>query len=109
MFQDFNAKPLAFQQSEPPAPRPLDEARALIARYPKVSEIELARLINLYRQLSALDMALMLSDEKLAPSLDRFSADHRSRIRPRFRDYAALAGYAVLGLVALAWAVRFAG
>jgi hypothetical protein len=50
-------------------------------------------------------MALILSDEKLAPGLDRFSADHRSSIRTPFRQYAALVGYAVLGLTVVAWAV----
>ena len=104
MFQEFSAKALASEPPAAPAPRPLEEARALIGRYPNLSETELARLINVYRQLSALDMALMLSDEKVAPSLDRFSADHRSEIRTPFRQYAALVGYAVLGVAAVAWA-----
>lgn len=105
MFQSFSAKSLPFEQSPAPAPRPVEEARALIRRYPNLSETELARLINLYRQLSALEMALMLSDEKLAPSLDRFSTEHRSRIRTPIRHYAALVGYALVGIGAIAWAV----
>jgi hypothetical protein len=108
MFQDFNAKALAFEPAPVPAPRPLEEARALIARYPNLSETDLARLINVYRQLSALDMALMLSDEKVALNLDRFSADHRSKIRTPFRQYAALVGYAVLGVAAVIWAAMSA-
>ena len=108
MFQNLSARAFAFEQPASPPPRPVEEARELIGRYPNLSEIELARLINLYRQLSALDMALMLSDEKLAPGLDRFTVDHRSRIRPPFRHYAALVGYAVVGVVALAWAAKFA-
>lgn len=104
MFQNFGAKALASEQPQSPATSPLEEARELLGRYPNLSEIELAQLINRYRHLSALDMALMLSDEKLAPRLDRFSADHRSRIRTPFRQYAALVGYAVLGVVVVAWA-----
>ena len=104
MFQNFSARALALEYPQP-APRPADEARELIGRYPNLSEIELARLINLYRELSALDMALMLSDQKLAPKLDHFSADHRSRIRTPFRHYAALVGYAVVGLAGLVWAI----
>jgi hypothetical protein len=100
MFQSFDARALPFG--------PADEARELISRYPNLSETELARLINLYRELSARDMALMLSDERLAPSLDRFSTDHRSRIRTPFRQYAALVGYALIGVAALAWAAAFA-
>ena len=105
MFQNFNAKALAFEPPQPAAPRPLDEARGLIERYPNLSETDLARLINLYRELPALDMALMLSDEQLAPRLDRFSADHRSKIRTPFRHYAALVAYAIVGLAVVAWAI----
>src|SRR5689334_8292475 len=71
MFQSFNSSAVAAQPTPWPAQRPADEARALITRYPNLSETELARLINLYRELSALDTALMLSDEKIAPNLDR--------------------------------------
>ena len=85
-----------------------EEAGDLIRRYPNLSEIELARLINLYREFSALDMALTMSDEELAPRLDRFSADHRSKIRTPFRQYAALILYLVLTIIALAWAASVA-
>lgn len=108
MFQDFNAKALSFGQPQSPIPPTLDETRELVRRYPNLSEIELARLINLYRGMSALEMALMLSDEESAPNLDRFSADHRSRIRTPFRQYAALVGYAVVGIAVVAWAAAFA-
>ncbi len=104
MFQSFNSKALAYEQLQSPARRPLEETRELIRQYPNLSEIELARLINAYRELSALDMALMLSEEKLAPNLDRFSADHRSRIKTPFRHYAALVAYAVVGLAVVVWA-----
>lgn len=104
MFQILSARALPIENSQAPALRPVDEARELIGRYPNLSEIALARLINLYVELSALDMALMLSDEKLAPRLDRFSADHRSRIRAPLRQYAALLGYAAVGIAVVAWA-----
>jgi hypothetical protein len=108
MFQNFSAKALAFEPSAAPAPRPIDEVRALVRRYPNLSEIELARLVNLYRDLSALDMALMLSDEKLALRLDRFTADNRSRIRTPFRQYAGLVAYAVAAVAVVVWAAAFA-
>jgi len=104
MFQNVSANAFQVEQPQSQPPRPLDESRKLITRYPNLSEIELARLINLYRDLSALEMALMLSDEKLASKLDRFSADHRSKIRTPFRHYAALVVYAVMGIAAVAWA-----
>ncbi len=107
MFQDFSAKALAFEQPQSPAYSPLEEARELIGRYPNLSEIGLARLINLYRDLPALDMALMLSDRELAPKLDQFSADHRSRVRTPFRQYAALVACAVVGVAVVVWAAAF--
>jgi hypothetical protein len=105
MFQEFGAKALALDHPQSAAPTPRDEAAALIGRYPNLGETELARLINLYRGFSALDMALILSDEQLAPNLDRFSGDHRSKIRTPFRQYAALVGYAVVAVAALAWTI----
>jgi len=108
MFQTISAKALPFEQPLSPAQRPVDEARELISRYPNLSETALARLINLYRGLSALDVALMLSDEKLASRMDRFSADNRSRIRTPFRQYAALVAYAFVGVAVITWAAAFA-
>ena len=97
--------------SEPRRHQPRGRLRRLArssAAIGNLSETDLARLINLYRQLSALEMALMLSDDKLAPKLDRFSADHRMEFRTPFRQYAALVGYAVAGVAAVAWAAMSA-
>jgi hypothetical protein len=80
----------------------------LLARYPNLSEIELAALIALYRRFSALDTALLLSDEELAPKLDRFTAENRSHVRLPFRQYAGLVAYTVLTLGVLAWAISVA-
>lgn len=58
MFQDFAARELV-------APRharaiaAADEAADLICRYPNLSEVELARLINLFDGLSAVDVAMI--------------------------------------------------
>lgn len=108
MFQEFNSRAFASGQALAPPPIAAHEARELIDRYPNLSEIELARVINLYRELSALDMALMLSDEDLAPKLDRFVKDHRSKVRPPFHHYAAFLVYGLVGFAALVWAATFA-
>ena len=108
MFQNFKAKPLGAGEPPQPTATPADQARSLIARYPQLSEWELARLINLYRALPAVDVALMLSDEQLGPKMDLFSANHRSKIRPPFRHYAALIGYAVLAVIGVVWAASVA-
>ncbi len=104
MFQDFAARQFAFSHVEAPRRPAVEEAAELIARYPNLSEIELARLINLYRGFSALDSALIISDRRLGSKLDRFCGDHRSKLRPAFRQYAALVLYGVLTIGAVLWA-----
>lgn len=106
MFQDFSAR--EFASARPARPlAPINEATELVSRYPNLSEIELARLINLYRRLSALDVALMISDEKLGPKLDRFCDDQRSRIRTPFRQYAVLVWIGIAGIIVTVWALAF--
>jgi hypothetical protein len=107
MLEYVGAKALTRPQAEP-AGTPLEQVTELVRRYPNHSEIELARLINLYRNLSALDMALMLSDERLAPRLDRFSREHRSGVRQPFRQYAGLLIYVALTIGAVIWAIAVA-
>ena len=106
MFHDSGQSGSA--QSRSAAHRPDgEEAARLLSRYPALNEIDLARLINLYRGLPALDVALMLSDEKLGPKIDQFSNDHRSKVRIPFRQYAVLVAIAVAGVAILAWALAF--
>lgn len=108
MSRTIGAKPPPAAKPQQPSGGDAARASELLGRYPNLSEHELALLINLYREFSALDMALMISDEALGPKLDVFSAEHRSRIRTPFRQYAALVGTGVLGILALAWALAFA-
>lgn len=107
MFQDFSGAASARGRALAPGSPSLEQAAELIGRYPRLSEIELARLINLYRQLSALDVALMVSDEQLAPRLDRFIGEHRSELRTPFRQYAILVAIAVVGFALATWVVAF--
>jgi hypothetical protein len=106
MFQEFPARQSAVAGA--PGSTAREEAAALIDRYPNVSETELARLINLYRGFSALDSALIVSDDRLGPKLDNFYADHRSKLRLPLRQYAGLVAYAMLAVIAVAWAVAVA-
>lgn len=108
MFQDFAARQYAFNPVEPPRRPAVEEAADLIDRYPNLSEIELARLINLYRGFSALDSALIISDRELGPKLDRFFKDHRSKVRAPARHYAGLTLYALLTIGAVIWAIAVA-
>ena len=87
--------------------RSTPHASELIARYPDLSGVEVTRLIDLYRKLSALDVALLISDEVLGPKLDHFFKDHRQKIRTPFRQYAMLVVTAVVGIAITVWAVVF--
>ena len=107
MFQDFSGAVSARGGAPAPGSPALEQAAELIGRYPNLSEIELARLINLYRELSALDVALMISDEQLAPRLDRFVGEHRSEVRPPFRQYAVFVAIAVAAVALVVWVVAF--
>jgi hypothetical protein len=104
MYDSSRARALSPAHCEPMG-TPQDQARELIGRYPNLSETELARLINLYRGFSALDTALILSDEALAARLDRFTTEYRSQVRPPFGQYAGLLFYTVLTLAMLIWAI----
>ncbi len=108
MLQSIAVDAFAHEPAEAPASVVLQQFRELMDRYPMVSEVELAQLINLYRELSALDVALMISDEEFGPKLDHFFKDHRSQIRTPFRDYAILVAIAMAGFVIIGWAVAVA-
>ena len=105
MFQDMGARAHQIEQAEPLTGTAVEQVVDLIQRYPALSEVELARLIDLYSQLSALEVALMISDEQLGVKLDTFFADHRSELKTPFRQYGMLVGIAVVGLIAALWAV----
>ena len=105
MFQDFRGSVSARGRTQAPESHALEQAAELIARYPNLSEIELARLINLYRELSALDMAMMISDTDLAPRLDCFYKEHRRCLRMPFREYSVLVYIAIAGIIIATWAV----
>lgn len=81
----------------------------LLERYPSVTKPELDVLVVAFRKLSALDMALLLSDEELGPKLNRFRREHASKFRTPFRDYAVFVAMAVVGLLVTVWAVATAG
>lgn len=101
-FQDLGAKALANEQA---GQRVIaEQVSELIERYPQLSPTELSRAISLYRQLSALDMALMLSDEALAHKLDRFYKDNWRKLRTPFRQYAVLLAIGVGGIALAVWA-----
>ena len=63
------------------------EANELVGKYPDLTADEVERLIAIHPRLPMLHLALMASDEKLAPRLEAFQERHRRRIRTPFRQY----------------------
>lgn len=107
-MENINAQPVQRDRLQGHAGVALQQATELVERYPNLSEIELARLINLYRELSALEVALLMSDNELGPRLGKFVADNRSKVRTPFREYGMFVLIAVLAVVLVFWSVAFA-
>jgi hypothetical protein len=105
MFQDIGAKALARQSPDERQHCSIDQASELIERYPNLSEVEMATLINVYRELSALDVALLISDEKLGRNMEKFYADHRAKLKTPFRQYGILIVIAVVGAAVVLWSM----
>ncbi len=107
-MENINAQPMQRNRLHGHAGVALQQASELVDRYPNLSEIELARLINLYRELSALEVALLMSDNDLGPRLGKFVEDHRSRVRTPFREYGMFVFITVLAAALIFWSVAFA-
>ena len=56
-------------------------AEVLIQRYPNLSEVELAELINLMPRLPVLDFGLMTADPVMSSRLDDFYREHGRKVR----------------------------
>ncbi|MDE8652818.1 hypothetical protein [Novosphingobium album (ex Liu et al. 2023)] len=78
------------------------QVEALLDRYPRLNEQELARLIDLMPYLPLLDQALITADDRLAAKLGDFLRDHRTRLRaPPGKRLALLLIGAVLAALGL--------
>jgi hypothetical protein len=81
-----------------------DRARAeeLFDRYPRLDRLELAELLNWYRrEASAMDVALIASDERLR---GKFEAFHERHIKPfnwKEKLVTAALGSAIIALLAV--------
>ena len=78
------------------------EASTLLGQYPDLTREEVDRLIAIHPRLPMLHLALMASDEVLAPRLEAFQKKYRRRIRTPFRQYASFfIPIAMLAVIAL--------
>ena len=90
-----------FSRSRQPSAIAL-RAEALINRYPNLSEVELAELINLMPRLPMLEFGLMTADDQLAGKMEAFHRDHRDKLGPSLASavtFLAVPSIVALGLV----------
>lgn len=87
--------------------RPRSEAtlrvEALLGRYPKLSEQELAELIDLFPRLGLLDQALMSSDDRLAGKLRDFHRNYRKEMKAETGGLLILFAFPTLIAIGLLW------
>jgi len=81
------------------------EVEALLLRYPHLREDELDRLIQVYPQLAMLDVALLTTDEALAPKLDAFVRENSRSLRPPLSHVLWLAALPAAAIAAALWAM----
>ena len=75
-----------------------------VARYPDLSDAELAEVLDWFREeATALDTAMVASNEALAEPYRRLRADHLDRLGPGEKAVAWIVGALVLGGIAALW------
>lgn len=79
----------------------------LISRYPDLSKPQLEQAIGLFSRLQAFDIALMMSDDELAPKLERFCSDHRKRVGASVPDILVVCALVILPIALLAMLAGF--
>lgn len=79
-------------------------SEALLMRYPRISEDELAQLIDIFPYVPALDRGLMSADARLSDKLTAFHRDHGGKMKaPEAALIAALAFPFIMAAGLLWW------
>ncbi len=66
------------------AARPTRDVEAMLARYPRLTTDENARLLALLPSIPLLDTAIIMADEHLSKTLDAFYLAHRDAFAARW-------------------------
>jgi len=77
-----------------------NEVAELLRRYPRLHAGESERLLEAFKALTILDLALMTSDETLRARLDAFREDHKRQLRPPLLHFVWFLALPILLLVA---------
>jgi len=79
------------------------QAESLIARYPALSEHELANLVDIFPYVSILDRGLMSADPRLAEKLAAFHRDHGRKMRAPGATLIGFLAFPTLVAAGLLW------
>ena len=94
--------PDPFPRSRPPSELSL-EVRALLSRYPDLSEGELAALIKKFPHVPIREVAMMTADERLSDQLNAFQRDHGPALRPGLASLIIFLSYPAVLLAGVLW------
>ena len=75
----------------------------LLRRYPDLEPAETKRLVEGFRKLPILDVALMTADEQMRPRLDAFRRDYKRELRPPLWHYVLALALPSTLAATLAW------
>jgi hypothetical protein len=90
-----------FNRSRPPSEMTV-RAEALLSRYPRLGDHELAILIDLFPRLRILDVGLMTADDRLSRQVQAFHRDHGRKLASPISTllgFLSLPAMLMLGLV----------
>lgn len=79
------------------------ETENLLARYPRLSEQELARLIEIFPTLPPIDKAVIAADERLSGKLAAFYHDHGDKLYPSLAALSLLLFLPITAAAAALW------
>jgi hypothetical protein len=78
-------------------------AEALLGRYPKLSEPELAELINLFPHLNMVARGLMAADDRLGGKVENFYRDHGDKLGGFGGGLSPIIALSALGAIGILW------
>ena len=79
------------------------ETENLLARYPRLSEQELARLIEIFPDLPPIDKAVITADDRLSGNLAAFYRDHGDKLCPSLAALSLLLFLPITAAAAALW------
>jgi hypothetical protein len=91
-----------YGRSRPPSER-MARVEALLGRYPNLSEIELATLINLFPTLRILEVGLMTANDRVSGKFQAFHRDHGRKLKTPLSSLIAFIAVPATVAIGLLW------